>query len=429
PYSDKKVYTVFNHLDRFKEEDEIYEEDKKKAIKDIDEFIYRNLCGGSEYHGNTLKLLLGRLIAYPDKKLGKTIIFNDPGQGIGKNVFQKYVLSPIFNPNNVNLITFNNIGNRFNRSVLTSQLIGFVDETEKNINKSVYEVLKRITTEDRMFLEEKYQISKTENVYLNLIICSNFQETVNSILQSDKRRYYVIETGNINDIFPKIHERSKYFKDFISIMKKYGGIAPKLYGKHLYDNYKKWELEHPGKSVIDLAKNEEFQQESDYFSRPMEEKFILDLYLNLYGDDTLKNIGINKKRDLKNIIYRKKEYRGFIVNKTDIIRAYQTFYNDHANENSLYKKNKDNIVKAICGVKLNDGTRLIEGLNGGKRAQAKEKDTNELINNITYFINYSPEIKNKVIERFNIKDYEEIPEEEIDEIDSDDETSSSDEEE
>ena len=148
----------------------------------IDNYTYQDFCKDAPYHTqlfmnlhnndhNAIKDTLYKIAAklqYPDIKIQDAIVFY-PGEGAGKGIFYKYVISPLFGIY-AKKILMKKLNNDFN-GFLKDCLVLVIEEGKRDIE--LVETLKELITESQVLINEKGKPQKEESIYFLTFVFSN----------------------------------------------------------------------------------------------------------------------------------------------------------------------------------------------------------------------------------------------------------------
>lgn len=148
-----------------------YEELKTKAP--YHHQLFYNLHNKDEDAIKNTLLKLADKIKYPDVKAQDCIIFY-PGEGSGKGIFYKYIISPIFE-NYAKKVLMNKLSNDFN-GFIKEPLVLVLEEGKRDLE--LVEILKEITTEGSVLINEKGKPQTQEEIYFLTFVFSNHMNPI-----------------------------------------------------------------------------------------------------------------------------------------------------------------------------------------------------------------------------------------------------------
>lgn len=170
--------------------------------------LLMNLHNNDELAVQDTLIKISDKIKYPENKSQDCIIFY-PGEGAGKGIFYKYVINAIFGEYSSKVLMKRLIGD-FN-AFLRKSLVLILEEGKRD--SELIEVLKEITTEGNILINEKGKNQQLEDIYFLTFVFSN---NMNCIDLGKRRGSYHIS----KPLGKNINETSKLGKDLVDNLPK-----------------------------------------------------------------------------------------------------------------------------------------------------------------------------------------------------------------
>lgn len=131
---------------------------------------------------------LAHLVRFPESPCNLALLFRSE-QGLGKNVFWDYVVSPLVGDQNANTVSLSQLTSNFNDSISDSVAV-LVDELYSD-RKRTADRLKPLVTQRTMWAERKGVDGYRKDCYYRIVAASNDQRPLH--IEPGDRRWFVPE--------------------------------------------------------------------------------------------------------------------------------------------------------------------------------------------------------------------------------------------
>jgi hypothetical protein len=214
--------------------------------------LLKNLCNNDS---DRLEFFLNWLAGFFQtlRKSQQAFVFKG-AQGTGKGIFAEYILKPLFGESQVITVDDDRLSTVF-KSWISGKLFYVLNEisaTDKRTRKKVKAFIKQLITDPDVQSERKFQDSRTEKLFGNVVIFSN--ETLPIEIEPTDRRFTVFQTGPALkrsgiDTAEMVAGIKQELPQFTAYLKQFGVI---------HENYDKC-LDTPEKSALISATTDRYQ--------------------------------------------------------------------------------------------------------------------------------------------------------------------------